>query len=420
MTKLINLNRRVIKRVDWEEIQEIWDCTKEEWNDWQWQLANRITTVEELATSFDLSAAQLSEIEEAIDIFPMSITPYYASMIDFNSDSCPIHLQAIPQKAELEECNYEMDDPLHEEDDSPVPGLTHRYPDRVLLMVTNQCSMFCRHCTRKRKVGDGNSQVDFAQIEAGIEYIKDNPQVRDVLLSGGDPLLMDLEMLKKVIAKLKEISHLDIVRLGSRVPVVLPQKIDDQLIDLLQDYSPLWINTHFNHPRELTAESKEALHKLAEAGFPLGNQTVLLRNVNDCPTIMKELMHQLVENRVRPYYLYQCDLSRGIEHFRTTIAKGIEIMESLFGHTSGLAIPRYVVDAPEGGGKIPVTPNYLISSAQDKQVLRNYEGEIVTYIEPTIEDDQCPCHCDICSGDESEGEVGVQKLLSDQNNKLSL
>ena len=410
-----------------ENIDESWDCTPEEWNDWQWQLENSITNVEELQEHFDLSDQQAQEIEEATNIFPMSITPYYASLIDFDSEYCPIRLQSIPQKSELEESAYEMSDPLHEEEDSPVPGLTHRYPDRVLLLVTNKCSMFCRHCTRKRKIGDSQQKVDLEQIKTGIEYIKDNPQIRDVLLSGGDPLLLDLDVLEEIIVELKEISHVDVVRIGSRVPVVLPQRIDDELISMLKKYSPIWINTHFNHKKELTTTAKKALDRLADNGFPLGNQTVLLRNVNDCPLVMKELMHELVKNRIRPYYLYQCDLSRGIEHFRTSISAGIEIMESLIGHTSGFAVPRYVVDAPGGGGKIPVTPNYVVSSSRQKTVLRNYEGDIVVYTEPELKADECPEECNVCTEIEEKadnGEAvepqGVQKLLSEENDEISL
>ncbi|MGM0472083.1 MAG: lysine 2,3-aminomutase [Bacillota bacterium] len=400
--------------MDLQKIKEIWDCTEEEWADWQWQMEHRITSANELQKRFDISDQQVAEIEEARKIFPMSITPYYASLIDFDDEFCPIKMQAVPQKRELKEFNYEMDDPLHEEEDSPVPGLTHRYPDRVLLMVSNQCSMFCRHCTRKRKVGDGNSHINLEQVEEGIEYIANNTEIRDVLLSGGDPLLLDLDTLEEIIAKLKEIEHVEIVRIGSRVPVVLPQRINDELVNRLKQYSPLWINTHFNHSKEITSRSKEALAKLADNGFPLGNQTVLLRNVNDSPTVIKNLMHRLVENRVRPYYLYQCDLSRGIEHFRTSISTGIEILESLIGHTSGFAIPRYVVDAPGGGGKIPVTPNYVISSSSKKTVLRNYEGDIVVYTEPEIKDETSKAS-PVKDSESDEEERGVSKLLNDDD-----
>ena len=415
--------------MDFSEIKEIWGCSKEEWNDWQWQLENSITSVEELKNKFDIDDQEIEEIKRAADVFPMSITPYYASLIDFDNDTCPVKQQAIPRGQELRNSNYEMDDPLHEDKDSPVDGLTHRYPDRVLLLVTNKCSMFCRHCTRKRKVGDEEGLVDLEQIKEGIEYIKKTPQVRDVLLSGGDPLLIDRESLREIIVELYKIPHVEVVRIGSRLPVVLPQGITDDLVEMLsevtKEYGPVWINTHFNHKKELTSEAKEAVNKLANAGVPLGNQTVLLRDVNDCPEIIKDLMHQLVQNRVRPYYLYQCDLSRGIEHFRTPIAKGIEVMEHLIGHTSGFAVPRYVVDAPGGGGKIPVSPNYLLSNSNRKTILRNFEGTITVYTEPEDQSNNCPPDCTICDNplideENEQKEIGLQKLFSEDNDKISL
>ena len=414
--------------MNFSEVQNIWDCSKEEWNDWQWQLENSITSVQELEDKFSISDSEAQKIKEAADVFPMSITPYYASLIDFDDDTCPIKQQAVPQSDELKNTNYEMDDPLHEDKDSPVDGLTHRYPDRVLLLVTNKCSMFCRHCTRKRKVGDDEGTVNLDQIKQGIEYIKETPQVRDVLLSGGDPLLIDREILRKIIVELYKIPHVEVVRVGSRLPVVLPQGITDGLVDMLseitEEHGPVWINTHFNHKKEITAESKEALNKLANAGIPLGNQTVLLRDVNDCPEIIKDLMHQLVQNRVRPYYLYQCDLSRGIEHFRTPIAKGIEVMEHLIGHTSGFSVPRYVVDAPGGGGKIPVSPNYLLSNSNRKTILRNFEGTITVYTEPENQTSNCPPNCNICDNpfvdEEEQNDIGLQKLFSEDNDKISL
>ena len=413
--------------MDFSEVQEKWNCSREEWNDWQWQLDNSISSIEELQDKFAISKQEANEIKQAADVFPMSITPYYASLIDFDNDTCPIKQQAVPQKKELQNTNYEMDDPLHEDEDSPVDGLTHRYPDRVLLLVTNKCSMFCRHCTRKRKVGDGESRVDLEQIKEGIEYVRQTPQVRDVLLSGGDPLLIDREMLREIIVELYKIPHVEVVRIGSRLPVVLPQAVTDGLVEMLseitQEYGPVWINTHFNHKKEITPEAKEALNKLANAGIPLGNQTVLLRDVNDCPEIIKDLMHQLVQNRVRPYYLYQCDLSRGIEHFRTPIAKGIEVMEHLIGHTSGFAVPRFVVDAPGGGGKIPVSPNYLLSNSNRKTILRNFEGTITVYTEPEERSSNCPPECTICDNpfvEEEQNDVGLQKLFSEDNDKISL
>ena len=403
-----------------ERIQEIWDCSVEEWEDWKWQLTNSIVRVDELKERFDISGEQAEAIDQAADIFPMAITPYYASLIDFDDEKCPVRMQAIPHKPELESSSVDMDDPLHEDEDSPVDGLTHRYPDRVLLLVTNKCSMFCRHCTRKRKVGDDNSLVDMEQIDRGIEYIRNNEEIRDVLISGGDPLLLEKEELEEIIVKLKEIPHVEMVRIGSRTPVVLPQRITDDLVEMLQKHQPIWFNTHYNHKKELTSRSKEALAKLADAGIPLGNQTVLLKDVNNCPFIIKELVHELVKNRVRPYYLYQCDLSRGIEHFRTSISTGIEIMESLVGHTSGFARPQYVVDAPGGGGKIPVSPNYILSSSSKKTVLRNYEGVITTYTEPEVRESECPPNCDVCEDINGEELIGIHKLLSDTNDQISI
>ncbi|MBM7622627.1 lysine 2,3-aminomutase [Sporohalobacter salinus] len=413
--------------MNFKEIKEVWDCTKEEWQDWEWQLENSITKVKELKDKFDITDEQLNTFKEAAEIFPMAITPYYASLIDFDDKYCPIKLQAVPSKEELKESKVDMDDPLHEDADSPVDGLTHRYPDRVLLLVTNKCSMFCRHCTRKRKVGDDNSLVDFDQIEKGIEYIKETPEVRDVLISGGDPLLLDTDLLEKIIVKLKEISHVEIVRIGSRTPVVLPQRIDDELINMLKKHKPIFMNTHFNHKKELTDAAKRAVNKLVDAGVPLGNQTVLLRNLNDTPKVIKELNHELVKNRIKPYYLYQCDLSRGIEHFRTSVSTGINIMESLIGHTSGFARPEYVVDAPGGGGKIPVGPDYIVSSSKSKTVLRNYEGVITTYTEPKDSGDESKARTyeEMNEVPKEERKVfpeklGVHKLLSDENDKISL
>jgi lysine 2,3-aminomutase len=414
--------------VNFSEIQTIWDCSKEEWNDWKWQLNNSITSVKELKNKFDLSNREEEKIKQAADIFPMSITPYYASLIDFDED-CPVKKQAIPDQNELKKTPYEMDDPLHEDEDSPVDGVTHRYPDRVLLLVNNKCAMFCRHCTRKRKVGDNEKIIDMAQIERGIKYIESNPKIRDVLLSGGDPLLLGEDMLEEIITKLYQIPHVEVVRIGSRLPVVLPQRITDSLVDMLQRVNeqagPVWLNTHFNHEKELTDESQQALAKLANAGVPLGNQTVLLKDVNDCPEIIKNLMHELVQNRVRPYYLYQCDLSRGIEHFRTTIDKGVEIIEHLIGHTSGFTVPRYVVDAPGGGGKIPVTPNYKLSSSNRKTILRNFEGTITVYTEPEDQGSNCPPECSVCDNpleDEAakQKEIGLQQLFSEENDTISL
>lgn len=394
---------------------------KENWSDWHWQMQHRIRSAEELSEYVNFSNEEKRNISKASDVFPMAITPYYASLINKDNPWCPIRAQCVPSPRELVKGCGDMDDPLHEDADSPVPGLTHRYPDRVLLLVTNECSMYCRHCTRKRKVGDDSASITERDIDRGIDYIKSNPDIRDVLLSGGDPFILSTARLERIIRKVREIPHVQVIRIGTRTPVVLPQRITEQLAGMLRKYHPVWINTHFNHPREFTPESIRALAKLADAGIPLGNQAVLLRGINDCPKIIKKLVHLLVMNRVRPYYLYQCDLSRGIEHFRTPVAKGIEIMEALIGHTSGFAVPTYVVDAPGGGGKIPVQPNYQISVTSTKTVLRNYEGVICAYTEPGNSDFSCPPLCEICEERWAKNEpVGLRKLVGSEAQSVSL
>lgn len=400
------------------------------WRDWKWQVRNTIKTINqfEWLTGIEFSPDEKEKLIKTQEKFPLSITPYYLSLIkkdNYRND--PVFKQAFLDERELIVSSYEMNDPLSEEHDSPVPGITHRYPDRVLFLISNVCAMYCRFCTRKRKVGDIDSIPNKDQIKQGLDYIRKTPQIRDVLLSGGDPFLLSDEYLDWILTELKAISHVQVIRIGTRTPVVLPYRITDKLVNMLKKHQPLWVNTHFNHPRELTASAKEALTKLADAGIPLGNQSVLLADVNDCPRIMKELVHQLVMNRVRPYYLYQCDLSEGLSHFRTPVGKGIEIMESLIGHTSGFAVPTYVIDAPGGGGKIPVMPNYLISWSTNKVILRNYEGVITSYQEPekyetTICDrncDKCNLELDIKGGDEINS-IGIEQLLSDYDKTISL
>ncbi len=353
------------------------------WDDWRWQMANRISTLEQLESKMDLDATEKSGIRQCLRKFRMAITPYYFSLIDQNNPNCPIRKQAIPSIMELQSCTADSDDPLHEDDDSPVPGLTHRYPDRVLLLVTDQCGMYCRHCTRRRFAGTNDSHKSKKDLLKAFNYISAHKEVRDVVVSGGDALALGDGMLEFVLSSLRKIPHVEIIRLGTRTPVVMPQRITPELVSMISKYHPVWVNTHFNHPYEVTPEAEEALALLANSGIPLGNQSVLLKGVNDCPVVMKELMHKLVKNRVRPYYLYQCDLSRGIEHFRTSVNTGIHIIEMLRGHTSGLAVPTFVVDAPGGGGKIPLQPNYQLSQSNDQVVLRNYEGIICVYKEPS-------------------------------------
>lgn len=396
---------------------ELWkDVSEDEWNDWRWQVRNRITDVDTLKKVINLTEGEEKDIQEVLGKFRMGITPYYASLMDKDDPNCPIRKQAVPTIMEVHRSEADILDPLDEDTDSPVPGLTHRYPDRVLFLITDQCSMYCRHCTRRRFAGHQDKGMPMDKIEAGIEYIRNTPQVRDVLLSGGDALLVSDDKLEYIIKKLREIPHVEIIRIGSRTPVVMPQRITDDLVNMLRKYHPIWLNTHFNHPKEITETSTKAMAKLADAGIPLGNQSVLLRGVNDCVHIMTELVHKLVKIRVRPYYIYQCDLSLGIEHFRTPVSKGLEIMEGLRGHTSGYAVPTFVVDAPGGGGKIPVMPNYVISMSPHKVVLRNYEGVITTYTEPT--DTEHECHCPVCRGEREHKFSGVAGLL--QGNDIAL
>ncbi|MGB3006213.1 MAG: lysine 2,3-aminomutase [Chitinophagaceae bacterium] len=367
------------------------DVTDEQWNDWKWQVKHRIETLEQLKKITPLTIDEELGVKKSLENLRMAITPYYLTLIDPENPDDPIRKQAIPTGYETHISAADLVDPLHEDVDSPVPGLTHRYPDRVLFLITDMCSMYCRHCTRRRFAGqkDYNSSSD--HIQGAIDYIARTPQVRDVLLSGGDALMVSDHQLESIIKRLREIPHVEIIRIGSRVPVVCPQRITPALVNMLKKYHPIWLNTHFNHSNEITPESIAACTLLADAGIPLGNQSVLLRGVNDCVHIMKRLVHALVKIRVRPYYIYQCDLSMGLEHFRTPVSKGIEIIEGLRGHTSGYAVPTFVVDAPGGGGKIPVMPDYLISQSPDKVLLRNFEGVITTYTQPLEYKNECTC-----------------------------
>ena len=404
-------------------------ASRSDWTDWKWHIRHAIKTVDDFERVLGVTFPERKKkiFEQTTRKFPLSVTPYYLSLIDVDDyENDPIFLQSFPSPEELKIDKYDMTDPLHEDKDSPVPGLTHRYPDRVLFHISNTCAMYCRHCTRKRKVGDVDSIPSGHDIEQGLEYIRNTPQVRDVLLSGGDPLMLSDQKLDYILTKLGEIEHVEVIRIGTRMPVVLPYRITDNLVNMLKKHHPLWINTHFNHPRELTTSSRRALQRLADAGIPLGNQSVLLAGVNDCQRLIKTLNQKLVKNRVRPYYLYQCDLSEGLTHFRTPIGKGIEIIESLRGHTSGFSVPTYVVDAPGGGGKIPIMPNYIVSWGANKVVLRNYEGVITTYNEPSsYEPNYCDRECSNCNlqlkeDDAEEKAIGIEKLLSDWDDTTSL
>ena len=352
------------------------------WNDWHWQQRERITELKQLERVIRVSPEERRATVETAAEFHMGITPYYAALMDPEDPSCPIRLQSVPTLGELNILPSDLEDPLAEERDMPVPGITHRYPDRVLLYTTHNCPVYCRHCTRKRKVSDPTSAAAKRQIEGALGYIAAHPEIRDVVISGGDPLSLSDERLDYILGRLRAIPHVEIFRLGTRNLVTLPQRVTDDFVRMLKSHHPVYVNTHFNHPRECTAEAFEACRRLADAGCVLGNQMVLLRGVNDDPRTVMELNHRLLLMRVRPYYIYQCDLARGISHFRTPIATGIRIIEALRGHTSGLAVPHFVVDAPHGGGKIPVNPDYVVARDGKRWVLRNYAGEVYEYLEP--------------------------------------
>jgi len=398
----------------WKDIPLYKNVSVRQWTDWKWQVKNRITDADTLAQVINLSDVERDEIKHSMKYLRMAITPYYASLMDPDDPNCPIRMQGVPTSQELHFTKDEMTDTVGETVDSPHEGLTHRYPDRVLLLLTDQCSMYCRHCCRRRIVGTTDHQRSWEEIKEGIDYVRDTPQVRDVLLSGGDALLVSDEFLEKVIREIRKIKHVQIIRIGTRTPVVNPYRITPQLVKMLRKYHPIWLNTHFNHPKEITPESKRAVEMLADAGIPVGNQTVLLKGVNDCPTIMKKLCQDLTWIRCRPYYIYQCDIAKGLEHFRTSLGKGIEIIEAMRGHTSGFAVPQFVIDAPTGGGKIPVGPTYLISMSDKRWILRNYEGG--TFQFPEVEGDRmskCPPSCKMCEDYEHvESKEGVAAVLS--------
>ncbi len=399
----------------WTEIEMWKDVTQEQFEDFHWQTQNRITTLEKLKKVINVTNEEERAIKEGLgEIFTMGITPYYALLMDPNDINDPIRRQAVPIIYELEKSPFDLEDPLAEDVDMPVPGIVHRYPDRVLFLVTDRCSVYCRHCTRSRMVS--YRPTPWSQIEMGLEYIKKHKEIRDIVVSGGDSLSLSDEKIEKILQGLRSIDHVEIIRLGSRMPVTNPMRITEKLVNILKKYHPIFLNTHFNHPKEITKYSSRALNMLADAGVVLGNQTVLLRGVNDCPFVMKKLFQLLLKNRCRPYYIYQCDLTEGLEHFRTRVSKGIEIMEFLRGHTSGLAIPYFVVDAPGGGGKIPVMPNYVISMSDSRVVLRNYEGKIFMYPEPKHPDSPHDYRtCPYCQEMKDQLD-GVAALLWEGNN----
>ncbi|MFA4888715.1 MAG: KamA family radical SAM protein [Candidatus Omnitrophota bacterium] len=374
--------RKIQKPRDYQQIDIFKDVNPLDWEDWHWQLKNRIRSKEELAGIIKLIPEEEEGLKKASGRLSLAITPYWATLLDPEDPACPLRRQAVPTVHEFAVGPHEMVDPCAEDRDSPAPHLVHRYPDRVLLLATEHCAMYCRHCTRRRLVGETDKEDNStSRFDAAIEYIKSNKKIRDVLISGGDPLILEDEALESLLEKIRGISHVEFLRIGTRVPVSLPQRINEKLVNMFKKYSPLWISIHFNHPKEITKRCKIACDMLADAGIPLGSQSVLLKGINDRPYIMKKLVHELLQIRVRPYYIYQCDPVRGTQHFRTPVAVGINIMEKLRGHTSGYAVPTYVIDGPGGGGKIPVGPNYILSQAKGKYVLRNYKGKIYTYLE---------------------------------------
>ena len=355
-----------------------------EWNDWHWQLKNRITTLDQLQRLMPtLTPEEYAGTQLANHKLAMAITPYFFSLIDPADELCPIRRQVIPRLEETHTASWEMTDPCGEDAHSPVPGLVHRYPDRVLFLVTDRCASYCRYCTRSRLVSNATGYDFHPQFEAQIDYIRKTKTVRDVLLSGGDPLLLSDEKLNHLLGELRSIPHVEFLRIGTRIPIFLPQRITPALCAMLKKYHPLFVSIHSNHPRELTTEVRDALGRLADAGIPLGNQSVLLRHVNDEPTVMKAHVQKLLMCRVRPYYIYQCDLISGSAHLRASVRRGLEIMEQLRGHTSGYAVPTYVIDAPGGGGKVPVSPEYVLSRNADRVLIRNYEGKLFEYPEAT-------------------------------------
>ena len=358
------------------------EATAAQWNDWRWQLQNRIRTLEQASRIVELSPAEVAALSAPEAGLPMSVTPYYMSLLDPRDPNHPLRRCMIPTDKEWTVCPGEAIDPLGEEGHSPVPGLVHRYPDRVLLLATDFCPNYCRYCTRSRVVGSGCVKPSEDRLERAVEYIRATPAVRDVLISGGEPLTLGNERLEWLLASLRGISHVEIIRLGAKTPVVLPQRITPDLVGMLRKYHPLWMSLHFTHPAECTPEVARACGMLADAGIPLGSQTVLLRGVNDDVETMKALMHKLMLMRVRPYYIYQCDPISGSSHFRTPVSKGIEIIQGLRGHTSGYAVPNFVIDAPGGGGKIPLMPEYVIGRDGDDLLLRNYEGLTFRYPDP--------------------------------------
>ena len=379
-------------------------------------MGHRIRTASQLFSFFPALSSN-TELEQVVQKYPLAITPYYASLIRKADASDPVFAMAVPQMQELTNPPCLSEDPLEEHEDMPVPGLVHRYPDRALLIVTTTCAMYCRHCTRKRVAGTRETSISPRRLGQVVQYLNNHPEISDVIISGGDPLTMATELLETVLSAIRSVPTVQVIRIGTRTPVVLPMRITDELVNMLKKFHPIWVNMHFNHPNEISPESAAACAKLADAGIPLGNQSVLLKGVNDNPVVYEQLCRQLIRMRVRPYYLFQCDLVRGAEHFRTSISAGIQIMEYLRGRLSGIAIPTFVVDAPHGGGKIPVLPNYIVSTSPTHTVLRNFEGLLVAYPEPGFAAAPAPARNEESSGGVFELTNGKASVIWPANMK---
>jgi lysine 2,3-aminomutase len=379
----MNASSSVPRKRFFEVNRGFWNSTPDaEWNDWRWQLKHRISSMEALEKQLKLTPEERAGVLFSNTKLALGITPYFFNLIDVNDPNCPIRRQVIPRTEEIDYQSSDLADPCGEDQNMVAPGLVHRYPDRVLFLVTDRCASYCRYCTRSRVVSGAGEQHLDTDHQAAIDYIASHPEIRDVLLSGGDPLLLSDAKLDSLLSQLRAIPHIEFIRIGTRIPLFLPQRITPELVAILKKYHPLWMSVHTNHPKELTQESRAALERLADAGIPLGNQAVLLKGVNDSALVLKELFQKLLMCRVRPYYLYQCDLIRGSAHLRTTIRRGLEIMQELRGHTTGYAIPQYVVDGPGGGGKIPLNPDYILGHDGKNLILKNYKGDIYEYPEP--------------------------------------
>lgn len=365
---------------NWFAGQGLWgNVSEKDWNSWSWQLRNRITSVEQLEKFMTLTPDEKAGCLFANKKLAMAITPYFFNLIDLENPDCPIRKQVIPRQAEMTTSPEELLDPVGEEGAMAVEGLVHRYPDRVLFLVTDRCAAYCRYCTRSRLVSNAQDYNFHPEFENGLQYIREHSEIRDVLLSGGDPLLLSDKKLDYLLGELRKIKHVEFIRIGSRIPVFLPQRITPELCDIFKKHGPLWLSIHVNHPKECTHALRSACERLSFSGIPLGNQSVLLAGINDSVVVMKSLVHRLLMMRVRPYYLYQCDLITGSKHLRTSIENGIEIIKGLRGHTSGYSVPQYVIDAPGGGGKIPINPEYVQEIRDDAIVMKNFQGDVYEY-----------------------------------------